>query len=202
MFESFLFQFFAGALGGVAGEATAFFGLEVRGRRHRFNPAVGLLVVLGSGLLTVLNLSLLEELPFELGLFFNYGLFIALLAEHIHESVRADLVEERAFARGGPRATASFVLAATTLVLNGFWQVYSVGMFGALLMEIRILYRDRKKRISTRTSYWVITAVAVLAGGIVPVLHGIDGVSALLAMQLGASAPLIGDQLWKGESDE
>jgi hypothetical protein len=200
MSDSSLFQFLAGAVGGVAGEVFVFLGLAARGRQHRYNPAIGLLVVFAAGLLTVLNLVFIEKLPFNVGIFLNYGLFIALLAEHIHDAVRADLVREEPI-RSGPVSAAIFVLAATPLVLNGFWQVYGVGTFGALLMEIRLLYRDRKKKLSSRASYWIITALAVLAGGGVAVLHGIESVSALLALQLGASTPLLGDQLWKGESD-
>src|SRR5689334_11672720 len=144
MSESFIFQFLIGALGGMVGEAIVFLSDKRRKQGH-FKPGIAFLIILGAGLLTVLNLAFLEELPFDNGVFFHYGLFIALLAEHINQSVR-EAAMRQAEIPVRVRAAPSFILAATPLVLNGFWPVYSVGAFGALLMEIRILYRDRKKK--------------------------------------------------------
>lgn len=77
------------------------------------------------------------------------------------------------------------------LVLNGFWAVYAVGTFGGLLAELVILYQDRRKKKRYPPEYWIITAFMILVSGGLAAIYGVSNVSAPLALQLGASAPLI-----------
>jgi hypothetical protein len=80
--------------------------------------------------------------------------------------------------------------ATSALILNGFWPVFGVGVFGAFLAELYTFYKDRRKAITLPKSYWLIAGLIIVSGGGLTVVHGVEQVSALLALQLGASPPL------------
>ena len=77
--------------------------------------------------------------------------------------------------------------------LHGWWQVFSGGALGPLLVEVVRLWQmnHSQRRIRTRHwEYWVLAAALLAIGGIVTVAHGTAEMKLLTAIQLGASAPL------------
>lgn len=79
--------------------------------------------------------------------------------------------------------------------LNGFWQVVIAGCFGGLLAESVKWYRLRERRrlplYAKSPRYWIITVIMALLGGILSAMYGVVKVNAIMAVNLGASAPLI-----------
>jgi len=84
-----------------------------------------------------------------------------------------------------------FILLAA-LILNGFCPVFFVACFGGLIVELYDFYKKRaKKFVSPSLPYWIISALMIISGGILTTFYGTENVSALAAVQIGASAPLI-----------
>jgi hypothetical protein len=79
--------------------------------------------------------------------------------------------------------------------LSGFWPVFLVGCFGGALAELIKWYSMRESdnlpRYAKLLRYWLITAGIVICGGVLATLYGTTRVNALLAVNIGASAPLI-----------
>lgn len=79
--------------------------------------------------------------------------------------------------------------------LSGFWPVFLAGSFGGALAELAKWYGMREnKNMPTYVRsvvYWATTAAMVLCGGLMASLYGFQRVTAVLAMNVGASAPLI-----------
>jgi hypothetical protein len=79
--------------------------------------------------------------------------------------------------------------------ISGFGQVFLAGAFGGLLIEILRWWklRDAAELPAYRTSlfYWSITIAMICVGGILATLYGIDNRSALMVVNLGASAPAL-----------
>lgn len=119
-------------------------------------------------------------------LFFHYGAFASLFGEEATSSFG-----NSARPQTGVLARAQATPLAGQMVLNGFWPVYGVGTLGAFLSELLAFYRQRNRKRKYSPFYWIITALMIFAGGLVTVFYGDRNVSALLALQLGASAPLI-----------
>ena len=83
------------------------------------------------------------------------------------------------------------------LLLHGFAQVFWVGVGGGLLAELVALYELRHNVTSElpkylkSTFYWFIVAAMALAGGGLTALYGFEEVQAILALNIGISAPLM-----------
>lgn len=184
MAGAMLTQMILGTAGGVVGELLEFWYSSRANRPFRLPLAI--VIALGSGVITVIYFTFMEKLEPSIILPIHYGIFVSLLIEHIRAQRSYDEIPAPSFPSFGSAAP-----AAPVLVLNGFLQVYGVGTLGAFLVELHTLYSQRKKRLEFPLSYWVITALMVLSGGLVATVHGLQNVSALLALQLGASAPLI-----------
>jgi hypothetical protein len=78
--------------------------------------------------------------------------------------------------------------------LDGFWPVFGVGCLGGLAVEAYkwfLLRDDSTPEYGKHLKYWIITTAIVLVGGGVTVLYGYHNVSAILAFNIGASAPAI-----------
>lgn len=79
--------------------------------------------------------------------------------------------------------------------IDSFWQVFGVACGGGVAVEAFKWYQLRETRnfpeYASRPGYWLITIVMVLLGGGLAVLYGVEQVSAVLAANIGASAPLI-----------
>ena len=110
------------------------------------------------------------------------GVFFALCADEFRNSRGKS---ERSKINAAPVATAG------VLLLEGFWQVYGVGCFGAFLAELYAVYESRAKVHQWPWHYWLLSVVMIVVGGGLVVLYGITSVNALLAAQLGATAPLV-----------
>ena len=81
------------------------------------------------------------------------------------------------------------------MILDGFLPVFLFGAFGGIIGELMRWYRLREKRIPPyylkSPFYWIITFLIIISGGILATLYGINKVNALLATNIGLSAPLI-----------
>jgi hypothetical protein len=127
--------------------------------------------------------------PQSIVLVLNYGLFASLVLLEIADSISTTRPTRTAVG-AIPWTLAAATPATSGMILNGFWPVFGVGVFGAFLAELYTFYRDRRKAITLPKSYWLIAGLIIVSGGGLTVVHGVEQVSALLALQLGASPPL------------
>jgi len=88
-------------------------------------------------------------------------------------------------------------------------ELFIWGVFGGLLPEIGFIYKIYKydeKNIPSQIktfSYWISTILMILAGGIIVVAHlrsGNDDITPWLAINIGASAPLIIENITKSKA--
>src|ERR1700674_4446696 len=126
---------------------------------------------------------------------FQFGLASALLIDFLYCQPAAE--NQSTPVKAGLNAAAPVGAAsggAVGLVLNGFWPVFGVASLGGGLVELVTFYRSRskKKPLVRSFSYWVITFLWIVAGGIVTTFQGIHGVSALAVLQMGCAGPLVG----------
>jgi len=81
------------------------------------------------------------------------------------------------------------------MIVDGFWPVFGYGCLGGFLAEFLKLYRFRENFSAITylrsVPYWIVTAGMVIIGGFVATFYGIEMVNAPLAVNIGASAPLI-----------
>lgn len=81
------------------------------------------------------------------------------------------------------------------MIVDGFWPVFGYGCLGGFLAEFLKLYKFRENfsAITYLRSvlYWIVTFGMVIIGGFVATFYGVEMVSAPLAVNIGASAPLI-----------
>ena len=80
--------------------------------------------------------------------------------------------------------------------ISGWWQIFAVGAFGGLLIEILRLWKIRESEklpdYYGKALYWYITLAMVVAGGVLAVLYGFEGErQALMVLNIGASAPAL-----------
>ncbi|MGO9413697.1 MAG: hypothetical protein ACLP51_00965 [Syntrophobacteraceae bacterium] len=156
-------------------------------RRERRNLTHSALVVLVSGGLSSVQVFLYYygSITLALAMAFQIGVFLSSLLQEI----------ERPSEPTQPSAARSSVVGGapvgTALILDGFWPVYGVGCFGALLVELYELYEKRARLPNRHWSYWAISVAMIFASGGVVVLYGTTNVHAVIAAQLGATAPLI-----------
>lgn len=175
-----------GLLGAVVGALLNYF--AARRNYVRFSVARGIVPVFIASAWTTIYFLFIDQMPVETLLIVHYGTFIAVLVDEV-------LRPRSAHIETGSAALASMQAAVPNtpvLVLNGFWQVYAMGVFGGFLAELLKLYKDRgKTRRSTYSGLdWIVTGLMILVSGIMATLYGVTNISGLLALQLGASAPL------------
>jgi drug/metabolite transporter (DMT)-like permease len=81
------------------------------------------------------------------------------------------------------------------MILDGFLPVFLVGCLGGIFAETAKWYRFRDSgrlpRYVRTKRYWILTGLMVVAGGFLASLYGVHLVNAILATNIGASAPLI-----------
>lgn len=81
------------------------------------------------------------------------------------------------------------------MMLAGAFDVFVAGAVGGVLAELVRWYQLRESpnlpAYASSLFYWVVTGLMVAAGGALAVLYGTTAVNALLAVNVGASAPLI-----------
>lgn len=90
---------------------------------------------------------------------------------------------------------------SSPLLLHGFWQVFGVGSAGGLLGDFVLIWEARTTGAPPHTKsafYWLCVLGMAAAGGFLTTLYGIDGVQAILALNIGMSAPLIMKTLASG----
>lgn len=73
--------------------------------------------------------------------------------------------------------------------------VFLLGTLGGVLGEALKWYQLRESanypEYAKRPFYWIITAVMVVAGGVLAWLYGLDPADRLLAVNVGITAPLL-----------
>src|SRR5262249_13534113 len=109
-------------------------------------------------------------------LMLHNGVFFSALFDEVKPVAEPERVD-RLFATPAP--------TAGVLLLDGFWPVYGVGCFGALLAQLYNVYEHRATIDKWPLHYWVISSAMVVVGGGLVVLYGITNVNALIAAQLG-----------------
>ncbi len=83
------------------------------------------------------------------------------------------------------------------LEVTGLVTVLAIGVFGGSLAELAkwVGLRENNSQnlphYAKSPFYWIITILLILAGGGLALLYGYTNVNALLAANIGASAPLI-----------
>jgi hypothetical protein len=89
------------------------------------------------------------------------------------------------------------IISQGPMIIDGAFQVFWVGFGGAILAELVVLYELRHNAWADMPTYlknpfyWVLSAAMALAGGGLTCLYGLHNVQGLLAVNIGASAPLI-----------
>jgi hypothetical protein len=81
------------------------------------------------------------------------------------------------------------------LEVTGIMEVFAIGVFGGCLAELAKWFKIREEPsfpgYAKSLKYWIITILLILTGGVLALLYGYTNVEALLALNIGASAPLI-----------
>jgi len=89
------------------------------------------------------------------------------------------------------------------MIVDGIIQVFLCGLFGGLLGELIKWYRlrtsDNLPKYVKSGFYWIVTILIIVAGGILTVLYGTSNVNAILAVNIGISAPLVIQSLAKNK---
>ena len=91
---------------------------------------------------------------------------------------------------------AAFALSNGPLMLRGFTQVFALGFAGGLVGELLGLHELRRSAPAELPKYlksgfyWFVSFLMACVGGGLATLYGTGDVQALLAMNIGASAPL------------
>ncbi len=79
--------------------------------------------------------------------------------------------------------------------LEFLYQVFLCGAFGGFLGELLKWYRIRESGrwpdYARGLFYWIITGLMITSGGVLAVLHSGSTTSALVAVNIGISAPLL-----------
>lgn len=81
------------------------------------------------------------------------------------------------------------------MTVEGFWTIFGIGCIGGCLAEFASIYKLRTEASFPehyrRFRYYIISAVMILVGGGLTVIYGIQQMPVIMALNLGASAPLI-----------
>lgn len=91
-------------------------------------------------------------------------------------------------------------------MLDGALQVFAIGFLGGILAEFLVLYDLRQNKLEDWPQhlksklYWLISGTMASAGGGLACVYGIHQVQVFLAINVGASAPLIIRSFTKGIS--
>jgi hypothetical protein len=87
------------------------------------------------------------------------------------------------------------LLIMSDLIVNGFVSVFLCGLFGGFAVECVRWYGLRNSenfgRYKKPSRYWIVTIGMMITGGILAVFYGVDNVSAIMAANIGASAPAL-----------
>lgn len=81
------------------------------------------------------------------------------------------------------------------MTIQGLWPVFACGLFGGFAIEVlrwwRIKDADNLPAYASSPFYWTVTVLMILVGGILAVLYGVDSRSAIMVVNVGASAPAL-----------
>ena len=84
------------------------------------------------------------------------------------------------------------------MILNGFVPVFVVGCLGGAAAEAVKWIPLRESQLPDyfrMAHYWIITLVVIVLGGGLATIYGVGSVNAVLAVNIGASFPLIVSKL-------
>lgn len=177
-----------GLVGGAISQVLTYIETKRYGSRGSILRAA--IIVLVAGTLTAIYFTFIDHVQAGVLAIVQYGLFIALLADEIASAMKNESQRPGTAVASGATAAAP---VAPILVLNGFWPVYGVGAFGGFVSELYQLYSrvGKKRRAPYSPLDWAVLGAMILVSGLITALHGVNNVSGLLAVQLGASTPLI-----------
>jgi hypothetical protein len=178
-----------GTAGAALAEILQYYYIRQQGRQFDLRKAG--IIVLATGIGTLLYYVYVENQSAAPLQAMHYGVFLALTIEEyldfIHEIGTAPEPQKQT----AGASTVGGAQHSGTLILNGFLPVYGIGCFGAFLAEFVRIRSSRKKPSDFTTSDWVLSALYIVASGLVTALHGVANVNALTALQLGAAGPLV-----------
>jgi hypothetical protein len=79
--------------------------------------------------------------------------------------------------------------------ISGEKLIFLFGCLGGVAVEVlrwfKLRESDKLPVYAQKPGYWVITVVMILIGGVIAIAYGTGKTTAILAMNLGASAPAI-----------
>lgn len=81
------------------------------------------------------------------------------------------------------------------MIVEGMLKIFLCGIFGGFLGELLKWYRIRTNEklphYSKSPFYWLITILIIISGGVITILYGVDKMNAMMAVNIGLSAPLL-----------
>lgn len=86
-------------------------------------------------------------------------------------------------------------------------KIFFAGLFGGFLVEVLHWFKIRHEDIphyAKKWIYWVITALMIICGGVLAIIYAecSTGLNIIVAMNIGASAPLIIQKLASSPTSE
>ena len=79
--------------------------------------------------------------------------------------------------------------------ISGAWHIFLFGCLGGVAIELLRWWKLRESLefpiYSKKPAYWALTVAMIVVGGLIALAYGIEKTNAILAMNLGASAPAI-----------
>ncbi len=77
--------------------------------------------------------------------------------------------------------------------ITGGWMIYLFGCVGGVAVELLRWWKLRESLefpvFVRKPTYWILTILMILLGGVVAIAYGMEKSTAILSMNLGASAP-------------
>ena len=191
MSTAIIIQLSGGALGAIFGQIIQY--IHIQRLNEKYDYRNGLLGVIIGSIITFAYFSYIEGmLTVPWVQLIGYGFFISMVIEEGKDAYKKETSGTGQVALGK-----CFILPlqqeGAEFTLNNGWAVFGTGMLGASMAEFAVLYRQRDKLVNRKTwrrwEYWLFTIPMILIGGVVTLYScGVDNVSGLLALQLGAGA--------------
>ncbi|WP_337842026.1 hypothetical protein [Rheinheimera sp.] len=171
-------------------------------RKHnrKFSLEKSLIISIASAAISYFYFYFVDSSLSNMSIMFHYSFFVSLTIDATLNITSLKGLESFLYPKKSKAKFHSSVGAtAGVLIVTGVGNVYLWGCIGALITESAFIARahrataqSKRKLLNERTgSDWGLSVFIVLISGLPVIAHGIYDVSALTAMQLGISGPLV-----------